>query len=403
VAEPVSRTRQRLAALGSGAATGKPKPPQAPSRASLFPDWERHGEWVLVKRRFVELPDCVPSNLPPPGLFLKGAEHGTGDILFFDTETTGLGGTGAFIFLLGIARFVEGGLEAEQIFLLDFPGEREFLSLVRERFSAFRLFVSYNGKTFDSHMLRGRFLMNRMSFSMGDQIDLLHPARRIWRPLLGDCSLHSIEENVLGVERGLDIPGAEIPDVYHAFLRTGRTGRLSDVFEHNAEDVASLARLYRLMGRLLAGDLDAAPCDRRALGAMLLERGNPRGMEALEKAYGEGNAEAGRAVSIRHKRNGGWDRALEIWEGMAERKSLFAAMELAKYWEHKARDPQRALAWVARALSWGLPLDQETRRQIARRRERLEARIRDRGVPLSDRGIPLSDRGERVRSRNTKS
>lgn len=392
--EQPSRTRRMLSAL-EGKVPG-PKAPDGSSRAALFPGWERHGEWVLRRRRRLPLAECGASGLPSPALFLRGAEHGPEDILMFDTETTGLGGTGAFIFLLGIARFAEGGIEAEQIFLLDFPGEREFLSLVKERFAASRLFVSYNGKTFDSHMLRGRFLMNRMSFTMGDQIDLLHPARRVWRTLLEDCSLHSVEENVLGVRRGLDIPGAEIPDVYLGFLRSGCPGRLPEVFEHNMEDVASLARIYRVLGRLLSGDPEAAPCDRRALGAMLLERGDRRGMAVLERAFAEGNAEAGRIAGIHHKREREWQGALAIWERMAEKKSLFAAMELAKYWEHKGKDPQRALAWVDTALAWGLPLDAAARQEIGRRRERLVARIGSREIRVSDREI-------RVRSRNTKS
>jgi len=51
----------------------------------------------------------------------------------------------------------------EQLFLSDFPGEEEFLLAVRELFRSRKLFVSYNGKTFDSHLLSARFRMNRLA------------------------------------------------------------------------------------------------------------------------------------------------------------------------------------------------------------------------------------------------
>ena len=53
------------------------------------------------------------------------------------------------------------------------------------------------------------------------------------------------------------------------------------------------------------------------------------------------------------------------------RKSLFACIELAKYFEHRERDAGRALDWVQRILSWGLPLDPISRAEINHRRRRL--------------------------------
>ena len=118
-------------------------------------------------------------------------------------------------------------LAVEQLFLSDFPGEPEFLSAVDQLFGRFKAFVSYNGKTFDSHLLMTRFLMNRIVWEPGPQVDLLHHARRLWKVATGgDCSLQSIERRILGITRELDVAGEDIPLVWYEFLKTGNTGVL---------------------------------------------------------------------------------------------------------------------------------------------------------------------------------
>jgi hypothetical protein len=299
------------------------------------------------------------------------------DLLFFDTETTGLsGGAGTLVFLVGTAWCEGTDLEVEQLFLSDFPGEPEFLAAVKERFADRGAYVSFNGKTFDSPLLRGRFSLARIPFEIGRQIDLLHPARRLWRGLTGDCSLKNLEEKVLGVARGIDIPGAEIPEVYFEFLRTGRPGILPVVFDHNLTDVTSLARMWDAIGGLLSGDIGAAPADRRALGRELLRRGDPRGVEVLADAFLQGDAEAGLHLGLHHKRGGAWDEAVAVWERLVvETRSMAAAVELAKYHEHRRRDPVAALERVEVVMSWSLPLTARTRGELVKRRHRLERKV----------------------------
>src|SRR5206468_10972454 len=62
-------------------------------------------------------------------LGLKGeAPRDWPDILFLDTETTGLsGGTGTYIFLIGVAHFAGNELLLRQHMLLDLGAEREFI------------------------------------------------------------------------------------------------------------------------------------------------------------------------------------------------------------------------------------------------------------------------------------
>src|SRR5450432_2077721 len=108
--------------------------------------------------------------------------------LYFDTETTGLGGgAGVLAFLVGLAWFDdELRLHAEQ-FLLRSPAEEQpLLEALAERVERADLLVSYNGKAFDLPLLNGRMVMNRRP-KLPDRahLDLLHVARRLHKTRLG--------------------------------------------------------------------------------------------------------------------------------------------------------------------------------------------------------------------------
>jgi len=106
---------------------------------------------------------------------------------------------------------------------------------------------TFNGRTFDVPLLRDRFLMNRMDDSCLDKphIDLLHMARRVFKLRLQRCNLGKLEEAVLGIPRFDDLPGAQVPQRFFDYLKTGNFDLLTDVLEHNAQDVASLCRAAR--------------------------------------------------------------------------------------------------------------------------------------------------------------
>ncbi len=329
--------------------------------------WTREGEWAW--RRRVTLGALADFRL-------DGGPDG--EPLFLDLETTGLsGGTGNNFFLTGLAWPEGGRLVGEQLFLADFPGEPELLEMLAARLATDRTLVTYNGKCFDCQLIRTRFLLNGRRWEPGEQLDLLYWARRLWKAPLGDCSLGNIERHVLGVTREGDVPGWEIPDVYFRWLRTGQPGRLPAVFTHNLEDIRSLARLLGLRERALRAGEVPPRADGAGLGAWLLQgRGLHSGTAILRGAFEAGDPAAGRALSLFHKRARRWPEALELWRRMAERRSLFAAVELAKYHEHRAKDLQAALEWVERAFAWALPLDEDDRAELSRRRERLRRRLR---------------------------
>ena len=81
--------------------------------------------------------------------------------------------------------------------------------------------VSFNGKTFDLPLLSSRFILNRYDSILEDlpHLDLLHPARRLWKDRLSSCTLQNLEKEILNFHRTDDIAGELIPQVYFDFIR----------------------------------------------------------------------------------------------------------------------------------------------------------------------------------------
>src|SRR5260370_29508958 len=82
--------------------------------------------------------------------------------LFLDTETTGLaGGTGTYAFLIGVAWWDAGGLQAEQFFMRDFAEEHSLLQELSQRVAERPVLVTFNRKSFASPLLALPFPMTR--------------------------------------------------------------------------------------------------------------------------------------------------------------------------------------------------------------------------------------------------
>lgn len=372
----LSGLRRRLGYLeqhGSTASTETQKRLRVNGRSFLETGgWARAGEAVYQRRLQIPLEshhDLLISRLLVPGPYDRG------DLLFYDTETTGLsGGAGTIIFLFGLATLVEGGIVCEQFFLADFPGEPEFLDLIQSRLDAGRLLVSYNGKSFDSHLLRTRFLMNGLQIKLGEQLDLLFWARRLWKRTLGDCSLSNIEHHILEKKRETDVHGYEVPGIYLRYLRGGETPGMAEVIEHNLNDVISLADLLFFIDKTLRLEDYHDKTDFHSLGAYLLKRGDPRGVQLLQRGFSSGIQESGRVLSLYYKRQGIWDEATRLWRGMYRQgKGFFSGVELAKYYEHREHQPAQAFELVQQLLS--LPLESRRRQELLKRRQRLERKL----------------------------
>jgi uncharacterized protein YprB with RNaseH-like and TPR domain len=160
--------------------------------------------------------------------------------LFIDTETTGL--AGSMVFLLGAMRVLDDRIVVRQIFARDYREEPALLAEWTRLLSGAGMLVSFNGKSFDVPVLRDRLGYHGIaSPEEPPHLDLLHAARRRWRDVLPDCRLQTLEWRVCGRRRAGDIPGEEIPDVYHRFVRTGDSADVVSVFHHNALDLITLA------------------------------------------------------------------------------------------------------------------------------------------------------------------
>jgi hypothetical protein len=348
-------------------------PPAGRAGREPLGGWERVGEFTYTRTlRFANplADEEISPLLVPPGL-------APGDLVFFDTETTGLsGGAGTLVFLIGLGRLEGTNLAVEQVFLTDFPGEPEFLERVRPVLDSGGLFVSYNGSAFDTPILRTRFLLNRLAFETKRQNDLLYWARRLWRRVLQDCSLGNVEREILGIEREQDVPGFEVPGIYLEYLRQGWSPRLPLVWAHNLQDVRSLAGLFGRLNRILLERGAPKRTDLTSLGNYLAGRGLARGVELLARSFADGDSAAGPVLGRHYKRLGRWGEAAEVWRLMLERgPSLWAAVELAKYCEHRLKDEAQALALVERIDAWNLPLDVQARGELAARRVRLRRKL----------------------------
>ncbi len=315
-------------------------------------------------------------------------------LLLFDLETTGLsGGAGTVAFLAAFGRFLEDGaetrLEIVQYLLLDYPGEGEFLELVKAELEREAgggpVLVSYNGRTFDSQILRTRFLMNAMPPLDPPHLDLVYPARRLWRRGLENCTLGNIERSVLGIERTDDLPGSEAPDAWFSFLRTGGAARLERICAHNFSDLEGLAALLVKIDAVARDPLGClagpAGVDAEALGLRYLaaakaeqaagrrdERSEILALELLEAAVRVGSARAAFALAGWRAASGdhGGAAGLRAFAARSEGSSSYppaapglraAACRLnAADAKRRLADPEAAAGWLAEGLAVpGLP------------------------------------------------
>ena len=167
---------------------------------------------------------------------------GPGDLVFFDTETTGL--SSMPLFLIGTMETREEGLLVRQYLARDYSEESAVIALFVASLTDKSLLVSFNGKSFDLPYIRMRGVVNGISLpDTLSHLDLLHECRRTWSDSLPDCRLQTLESRICGRARRDDIPGSEIPAAYHAFVRTGDASVIVKILRHNMLDLITMAEL----------------------------------------------------------------------------------------------------------------------------------------------------------------
>ena len=237
--------------------------------------WNEIGFKTLKRELYAEPPFPLPAvfgralAILVPDLSRMGRVPSSGDLLFFDLETTGLsGGAGTVAFLAAFGRFAPPGgenmggsarLKITQYLLLDYPGESDFIECLTGEFSVSPppFVVSFNGKCFDSQILKNRCLMNGIKAPEYLHLDLLHPARRLWKKMLPDCSQATIETLFPGLNRSGDVSGALAPEIWFSFLRTGENRELLTVCDHNRRDILGLASLFLALGKIAEEPLES--------------------------------------------------------------------------------------------------------------------------------------------------
>ena len=255
-----SNLRDRLRMIQKQKKIEKPEEKQKTFEVSSLTDngWEQCGFQVLKKEIYLNTPYKLIKNMPASlGIIVPDLSGRSlpklEDYLFFDLETTGLsGGAGTVAFLAAFGEFIAVKdilkLCVTQYLLLDYPGENDFLyAVIKKIKKEGAVIVTYNGKCFDSQILKTRCLMNGIKPPEYYHADLLHPARRLWKNIIHDCSQGSIETKILGLDRSGDIPGAQAPEIWFEFLKTGKTERLIGICEHNCSDIAGLSSILAAM------------------------------------------------------------------------------------------------------------------------------------------------------------
>jgi hypothetical protein len=197
-------------------------------------------------------------------------------LLFVDLETTGVaGGAGTYAFLVGCGWFDGATFRIRQFFLSSYGAEPALLEGVTRLAEGATGIVTFNGKSFDLPLIETRYLFYRMEMPFLElpHVDMLHPARRLWRAgndraggSSGSCRLSVLERSLCGVVRDGDVDGFEIPSRYFTYVRTGDPRPLEAVFEHNRLDLVSLALVSARAAQLLEAGAEAARTGPEALG-----------------------------------------------------------------------------------------------------------------------------------------
>lgn len=289
--------------------------------------------------------------------------------LFLDTETTGLaGGTGTYAFLTGIAWWDAGGVQVEQFFLRDFADEYSVLCELAGRLAERPVLVTFNGKTFDWPLLESRFTMTRRipTPKLAAHIDLLHPARALWKLRLGSVRLVELERQVLdaarlGWRREDDVASALIPQFYFDYLRGGSALPLAGVVRHNQMDLRGLAALFGKINTMLAQDAleQTDGRDLFGLSKYLHRKGDtPGAANVCSQAIAAGlpaeyQQQAARDLALMAKRRGHFTEAAQHWKSIlvgTSQHAVEACEQLSIHFEQRERDLLQALEYAQLGL-----------------------------------------------------
>lgn len=177
------------------------------------------------------------------------------DLLFLDIETIGI--YDSPIIILGIGFFRNSQFEINIFFARDLGEEIAIFEHFKSKILPyFKVFVTYNGKSFDIPYIGNRFLYyydeNPMiseedspyekSNTKYHHIDLYHNCRRKFKGMFEDYTLTNIEQKVLGFRRKNELPSSLVGLCYKMYLDdpVRYVGVIKEVIEHNYWDIYAM-------------------------------------------------------------------------------------------------------------------------------------------------------------------
>lgn len=315
--------------------------------------------------------------------------------VFFDTETTGLGGgVGNSIFILGHARLSGDEIHLKQ-HILPSPGAEVPLYQSFLESADYTTMATYNGKSFDwpqvktQHTLIREHVPKLPSFG---HFDLYHASRRMWKHKLERMKLSIVEKEVLGIERKDDLPGFLAPMIYFDFVERKDPQGMLGILKHNEIDILSLISLYtHLSFQILGLDQKQTAKEMYEIGRWFSHVGEAEGAkESFSRLANTTNSEtdaAKHALAFEYKKEKKWMDALHIWEDVVDQGNedvirLEACIEIAKIYEHREKNLQKAIHFTRNAEAISQKLQSVNNRkltishqEIMKRLERLNKRL----------------------------
>ena len=313
--------RQRLMDIAKSAENKRAEPPRAPEPTEGF--FCREG--VVPRGALGDIDRVTLEDVRACDPYFEGDCWSAERLLFLDTETTGLsGGAGTVAFEIGVGWIEPRGMVIRQYVMRNYAQEADILREIAALAARADTLVTFNGKSFDLPLLESRMVMNRIRAHITDMphLDLLHAARRVYKLRLGRCSLTALEEAVLGKARQDDLPGAQVPERYFTYLKTGEFALLEDVLRHNFDDVRSLAELTAVIcSAYRRPEALRHEQDILGVGKTLLRGGRTQQARACFKILGHStlSPQAHLYLSSSYKRGREWDEAAALWKDMIAR------------------------------------------------------------------------------------
>lgn len=359
------------------------------AREIIYPLTDQHGKYTFGQL-FEACSLWKQGNINHP---LSAADIEPDQLIFFDTETTGLyTGAGHHIFLLGYAQVKSDGVYVKQYLLPGPESEAALYYYFLSEVDNLSHLVTYNGKAFDWPQVKTRhtFVRDQVpKLPAFGHFDLLHAARRLWSHELPSCKLPIVEEHKLNFARKHDTPSYLVPMLYFDFVKEQDPTLMEGVLKHHEWDLLSLITLYCKLSFKLTDHPDEHSNESESyeLGRWYASIGESEHATKFLKRGIKSSREDIASKSIYEyaellKKQKNLREAFIYYHKSIHLKHRVteAALECAKMMEHSEKDLSRAIDFTQIAIDGltSVPIKKRIRLQtdLEKRIDRLESKLR---------------------------